>query len=141
MSVRPSECPSVPLLSPSVNIIPASHIEFPPMALISVHPSRSHHPQEFTVLLFSRVLRDSTPRFVGPLVRWSVHHIILFWVFSNLWPLCSCPNDEVTSNIAPAHPHATGVAVYLALLNCQWFLHYCSCSPVHDWIAVYPAMS
>ena len=61
--------------------------------------------------LFSRVLRDSTPRFVGPslgpLVRWSVHHTLLFWGFCGLWPHCSCPNDEATSNIAPAHPHAT----------------------------------
>ena len=31
------------------------------------------------------------------------------------WPHCSCPNGLVTSNMAPAHPHATGVAVYPAL--------------------------
>ena len=24
--------------------------------------------------------------------------------------------------------------------NCEWFLHYCSCPTVHDWIAVYPAL-
>ena len=27
----------------------------------------------------------------------------------------NCPNDQVTSNTAPAHSHATGVAVYPAL--------------------------
>ena len=32
-----------------------------------------------------------------------------------LWPHCSYPNALVTSSTAPAHPHATGVAVYLAL--------------------------
>ena len=37
-----------------------------------------------------------------------------------LWPHCSCPNGLVTSNMAPAHPHATSVAVYPALLKfCQ----------------------
>ena len=29
----------------------------------------------------------------------------------------SSPNDLVTSNTAPAHPHATGVAVYPALFT------------------------
>ena len=32
-------------------------------------------------------------------------------------PHCSCPNGLVTSNMAPAHPHATSVAVYPALFN------------------------
>ena len=32
-----------------------------------------------------------------------------------LWPHCSCPNGLVTSNMAPAHPHATSIAVYPAL--------------------------
>ena len=54
--------------------------------------------------------------------------------------VCSCPNGLVTSNMAPAHPHATSVTVYTALLNCELFLHYCSCSTVRDWIAVYPAL-
>ena len=62
--------------------------------------------------IFSRVLRDSTPRFVGP----SVGHTLLFWDFCGFWPHCSCPNDLVTSIEAPAHSHATGVAVYPALL-------------------------
>ena len=51
------------------------------------------------------------------LVRWSVRHILFFSGFCGLWPHRSCPNDIVISNTAPAHPHATGVAVYLALFQ------------------------
>ena len=65
--------------------------------------------------IFSRVLRDSTTRFVGPSVGPSVRHTLLFLGFCGRWPHCSCPSDQVTSNTAPAHPHATGVAVYPAL--------------------------
>ena len=58
---------------------------------------------------------------VCPLFRPSVHSsvgpsVTLFWGFCVLWPDCSYPNDKVTSNMAPAHPQATGVAVYPALL-------------------------
>ena len=59
---------------------------------------------------FSRVQRDSTPRFVGPSVT-------LFLGFCGLWPHCSYPSDQVTSNTAPAHPHATWVVVYPALFR------------------------
>ena len=42
----------------------------------------------------------------------------LFWYFWALWAYCSCPNALVTfSSTAPAHPHATGIAVYPALLS------------------------
>ena len=45
-----------------------------------------------------------------------VDHIILFLCFFFiLWPYCFCPNAVVTSNTAPANPHAIGVAVYPAL--------------------------
>ena len=87
-------------------------------------------------MILSRVLHDSTPRFVDPSVgpsvlplvrrsvRWSVcpsvgpsvRHTLLLLGFRGLWPRCSCPNDLVTSITAPAQPHATGVAVYPALL-------------------------
>ena len=69
---------------------------------------------------FSRVLRDSTTRFVRlsvrPSVGWLVgrSHFTFFMIFI-LWPRCSCPNGLVTSIMAPAHPHATKVAVYQAL--------------------------
>ena len=42
--------------------------------------------------------------------------LYFFLGFCGFWPYCSCPNDLVTSIMAPAHPHATGVAVYPALL-------------------------
>ena len=47
----------------------------------------------------------------------SVRHIFTSFVFffRGFWPHCSCPNDLVTSITAPAHPHATGVAVYPSL--------------------------
>ena len=60
-------------------------------------------------------------RSVGPSVRRSVRrsvrHTLLFRRFLAFWPYRSCPNAPVTSNMAPAHPHATGVAVYPALFN------------------------
>ena len=37
--------------------------------------------------------------------------------FCCLWLHCSCPSDQVTSKTAPAHPHATGVAVFPALFQ------------------------
>merc|ERR1712105_294573 len=58
-------------------------------------------------------------RSVGPLVRWSVRplvrHTLLFRRLWGFWLYRSCPNAPLTSNMAPAHPHATGVAVYPAL--------------------------
>ena len=65
--------------------------------------------------ILSRVLCDSTTRFVGPSIRPSVRHTLLFLGFCGFWPHCSCPNDGVTSIMAPAHPHATRVALYPAL--------------------------
>ena len=68
-----------------------------------------------TELLFSRVLRDSTPRFVGPSVDPSVGHTLLFqclWFFLAVLLLPKCFTDL---NHGPAHPHATSVAVYPAL--------------------------
>ena len=49
-------------------------------------------------------------------VRWSVG-LSHFFLVSGLWPHCSCPSDQVTSNTASAHPHTTWVAVYLALFS------------------------
>ena len=61
---------------------------------------------------FSRVLRDSTTRFVGQSVRPSIRrsvtlYFFICFFFCGFWPHCSCPNDKATSNMAPANPHAT----------------------------------
>ena len=53
----------------------------------------------------------SVSRSVGRLVG----DTLLFFMI--LLPHGSCPNGLVTSNMAPAHPHATSVAVYPAWLN------------------------
>ena len=49
----------------------------------------------------------------------SVGHTFTFFMNFIFWPHCSCPNATLPSNMAPAHPHATGVAVYPALLKCD----------------------
>ena len=84
-------------------------------------------------IFFSRVLRDSAARFVGPSVGLSVRpsvrpsvspsvgpsvrETLLFWRLWGFWLNRSCPNAPLTLNMAPAHPHATGVAVYPALFK------------------------
>ena len=66
----------------------------------TLHPALSVHPS------------------VRPSVRPSVT-LYFFGGFCGFWPYCSCPNDLVTSIMAPAHPHATGVAVYPALFSTE----------------------
>ena len=58
------------------------------------------------------------------LVRRSVRRLVTFYFFYDfiLWPHCSCPNGLVTSNMAPAHPHATWVAVCPTLFFCSLVL-------------------
>ena len=69
---------------------------------------------------------------VGPSVRPSVRHTLLFFVFfCGLWPHCSCPSDQVTSYTAPAHLHANGVAVYPALLSSYLILPFYSAFILH----------
>ena len=41
--------------------------------------------------------------------------LLRLFLFCGLWPNCFCPTAIVTSNMAPAHPCATGVAVYPVL--------------------------
>ena len=69
---------------------------------------------------------------VRPSVRSSVRpsHFTFFVFFCGLWPHCSCPSDQVTSNTAPAHPHATGVAVYPALFTLKHDIQR-TCPSVH----------
>ena len=70
--------------------------------------------------LFSRVLRDSTPHYVGLLVGRLVDRSLFyfFWRYWAFWAYRSCPDALMTlSSTAPAHPHATRVAVYPALFS------------------------
>ena len=63
-----------------------------------------------TLFIFSRVLRDSTPRYVGRSVGRPPFYF--FVVFERTAPA----QTLVTfSSTAPAHPHSTRVAVYPAL--------------------------
>ena len=72
------------------------------------------------MLFFSRVLRDSTPRYVD----WSVP-FLFFWCFWALWAYCSCPYALVTfSSTAPAHPHATGVSGLVCLMGKKLILNF-----------------
>ena len=64
-----------------------------------------------------------------PSVGWLVGRShFTFFMISIFGPYCFSPNGLVISNMAPAHPHATSVAVYPALffyvLTCYWFLSY-----------------
>ena len=75
-----------------------------------------HHAWQIFILgrdYFLSRARDSTTRFVRPSIGPSYFTIFMI-VFH--WPHCACPNGLVNSNMAPAHPHATSVAVYPALL-------------------------
>ena len=65
---------------------------------------------------FQSHARDSTTRFVRRLVgRLVGRSHFTFFMILYLWPRCYCPNGLVTSNVAPANPHATSVAMYPAL--------------------------
>ena len=109
---------------------------------------------------FSCVLRVSTPCCwsVRPLVRQSVrplvHHTLLFWRLWGFWLCCSCRNAPLTSIMAPAHPHATRVAVYPALFllqllfsppNQRWnhpnFSFLLIRTPVYLWFLVFYCLS
>ena len=80
-----------------------SYCTLPPatsLLSLSKFPKWSH--------FFVALLRDSSPRQVGLLVGW---RFLAFQAYG------SCPDTLVTfSSTAPAHPHATRVAVYPALL-------------------------
>ena len=68
--------------------------------------------------LFKRLCPSICPSVgpsVGPSVHLLVRHTLLFLGFCGVWLHCGCLSDWVTSNTAPAHLHATGVAVYPAL--------------------------
>ena len=73
--------------------------------------SLSHSNQAFLVAC-TRLYTPLCPS-VSRSVGWSV--TFYFFMIFVLWPYCSCPNGLMTSNIAPAHPHTTGITVYPAL--------------------------
>ena len=60
------------------------------------------------------MLRDSAHRYVGPSVGWSVPFLLFrrFLSFFSIQLLPRCPSE--LSSTAPAHPHATRVAVFPA---------------------------
>ena len=67
------------------------------------------------LLYFSCAFKVCVTRLNTPLL-WSVRPSFRFLGFSGLWSHCSCPDHQVTSIMAPAHPQATGVAAFPALL-------------------------
>ena len=73
----------------------------------------------YATLLPTLSVHPSVHWSVRPLVRPSDHlsHFTFLVFFCGFLPHRSCPNDGVTSIMAPAHPHATGVAVYPALFT------------------------
>ena len=109
---------------PQVQIL-SDHLRYFLSISDKYHEIRHYNNKGLKTRLFLVACYATTPRFVGPSVgpsvcpsvRLSVRHTLLFLGFCGFWPHCSCPNDGVTSIIAPAHPHATGVAVYPALFE------------------------
>ena len=79
-----------------------------------------------------------------PLVGRSVglSHFAFFFMILFLGPHCSCPRCLVTSDMAPAHPHPTSVAVYPALLSfmsASLFFRVCLC--IHLYLSLSPYVS
>ena len=86
---------------------------------------------------WSAFLKSRATRLYSPLCRsvgWSVGPFLLFRRFWAFWAYCSCPDALLSfSSTAPAHLHATRVAVYPALFDyilvtlwpCVWsWVHY-----------------
>ena len=86
--------------------------------------------------VFSRVHATLYPALsIGRSVSQSVTlHFFMIFIFG---PYCSCPNGLVTSNMAQAHPHATSVAVYPALLASHTRLYEPLCRYVRRSIRMY----
>ena len=80
-------------------------------------PKSSLSKMNYINVLFSRVHVSLQPAMP---VRWMVGWLIMLCLFGDYWwflPHCSCQNTLLVFNItAPAHPHATWIAVYPALL-------------------------
>ena len=80
--------------------------------------------QLYTPLCLSLTVSQSVGWLVGRSVTFYSFMIFIFG------PHCSCRNGLVTSNVAPAHPHATSVSVHPALFfafhgrQCTFFFAY-----------------
>ena len=79
------------------------------------------------MIFFSRVLRDSTPCFVGPFIRWSVRHALLFLVFA-VFGLTAPAQVIKWPQIQPLPTHTR--------LGEPCIQPCC----ITNWIAVYPAL-
>ena len=84
---------------------------------IKCHSNDLHGIESKGLTIFSRMHATLQPALsVGRFVGWLVgRSVTLYFFYDFFLPHCSCPNGLVTSNMAPAHPHATSVAVYTAL--------------------------
>ena len=86
------------------------------------------------------IKRKACIRFYNPLCP-SVGSLFTLWRFWEFWAHCSCANAPVTFSItAPAHPYATGIALFPALfilLASEWLKHrFTSCTRLFSYVAV-----
>ena len=88
---------------------------------ISVKPSLSWK--------FRRNHELGTLRYVRPLTWVKMFRFLV--ACTRLYTLpCRSVGRSVSRSVRPS----------VTFLNSEWFLHYCSCPTVRDWIAVYPAL-
>ena len=83
----------------------------------SVRSLRKEFGYDSVTEIFSRVLRDSTPRFVRRSIGWSVGHTLLFYVFysSTILLLPKCSGELKYGPCPPAHDWGSRVS---SLVNC-----------------------
>ena len=88
-------------------------IPHPQIALKPAQPEKNCTTSHFSSFL--KYVSDSIPRFVCPLVGRSVGPHFTFFMFLRSLASLLLAKCFSNSNTAPAHPHATKVAVYPAL--------------------------
>ena len=76
----------------------------------------------------SRVLRKN---------NWHSWSLFIFFIFPSFLFLLVADTGICTLLCRLVCP---SVRLSVTFLNRKWFLHYCSCPPVRDWIAEYPAL-
>ena len=100
--------------------------------LQKIHPHSQIRRYAFLVACYATLypalsVRPSVGRSVGRSVGWLVGPHFTFFMFLRSLASLHLPKCFSNSNTAPAHPHATKVAVYPALLFVIGeFLSYCS---------------